>query len=67
MVKEFPQDARAAEAKLSMASSYTALNRKKEAVDMLQSIVKQYPGTQASDIARERLKGLGVKASAKKR
>ena len=50
-----------------MASSYTALNRKKEAVDMLQSIVKQYPGTQASDIARERLKGLGVKASAKKR
>ena len=39
VVKEFPQDARAAEAKLSMASSYTALNRKKEAVDMLQSIV----------------------------
>ena len=67
VVKEFPQDARAAEAKLSMASSYTALNRKKEAVDMLQSIVKQYPDTQASDIARERLKGLGVKAPAKKR
>ena len=67
VVKEFPKDARASESLLSMASSYTALGRKKEAVDTLQSVVKKYSGTQAAQIASERLKGLGVKAPANKR
>ena len=67
VVKEFPKDVRVSEAKLSMASSYTALGRKKEAVDMLQNVVKQYSGTQAAQIASERLKGLGDKAQVQKR
>lgn len=66
-VTNFSKDERVSEAKVSMAASYVALNQKKEAVDMLQNVVKQYPGTQAAQIAAERLKGLGVKAPAKKR
>ncbi len=58
VVKNYPNNPKAADALLNVASCYTELKDKNSAKKSLETLVAQYPGTNAAQIAKQRLASL---------
>jgi len=59
VLSDWPQSRKAPDAMVKLGFSLSDLKRNGEARDMLQDVVRKYPGTAAAQLAADRLKRLG--------
>ncbi|MBI1835256.1 MAG: tol-pal system protein YbgF, partial [Burkholderiales bacterium] len=58
LVKAYPDHPKAPDALLNVAACHTELKEKAAAKKVLESLITQYPGTEAADAAKHRLANL---------
>lgn len=58
LLKNFPDDARVADALLTKAAAEVGLGQRTNATRTLQQVISKHPDTPAADVAKERLKNL---------